>query len=240
MEPQHDTGGLTGQRFTRLALGALGVVLLCFVALSVVGAVRGSRSAEEARRSGDLVESYLLAHDALSTEDEVEDVYKDEPSPALRAEFDDAATQLDGALARLATQGGPADRALARRALPLHREYAEGMRAAFAAVDRGDEERAEEINDERADPAQDALQRLVNGSGPDHAIAALHELDELQASERTLLGATLVAVPAGAALYLSFWSNTSRSGSWPLSARQWSQNAITSRAWVALERSALA
>ena len=198
----HDTGALTGPRLTRLALGALGLVLLCFVALSVVGGVRGSRSAEQARTSGDLVESYLLAHDALSTEDEIEDAYKDDPDPALRPDFEDAAAQLDRALARLASQGGPNDRALARAARPVHRRYAEAMRDRFVAFDAGDEELAEAINEARADPAQDELQRLVNGMGPGHAIAALAELDELLASERTLLRATLVAVPAGAGLYL--------------------------------------
>src|SRR6266567_1944487 len=31
---------------------------------------------------------------------------------------------------------------------------------------------------------------------------------------------------------VSFWSMTSRCGSWPLTVFQWSQNAMTSRAWV--------
>src|SRR5204863_2491297 len=39
---------------------------------------------------------------------------------------------------------------------------------------------------------------------------------------------------------VTFWSMTSIAGSFPLAAFQWSQNAITSRAWVALEVSALA
>src|SRR6266699_3424411 len=33
---------------------------------------------------------------------------------------------------------------------------------------------------------------------------------------------------------VSFWSMTSRCGSWPLTVFQWSQNALTSRAWVVL------
>ena len=39
---------------------------------------------------------------------------------------------------------------------------------------------------------------------------------------------------------VTFWSMTSIVGSLPETAFQWSQNAMTSRAWVALEMSALA
>ncbi len=39
---------------------------------------------------------------------------------------------------------------------------------------------------------------------------------------------------------VTFWSMISMAGSVPEAAFQWSQNAITSRAWVALDRSALA
>jgi len=39
---------------------------------------------------------------------------------------------------------------------------------------------------------------------------------------------------------VTFWSMTSMAGSCPLAAFQWSQNAIASRAWVALEMPALA
>ena len=39
---------------------------------------------------------------------------------------------------------------------------------------------------------------------------------------------------------VSFWSMTSMAGSLPLTALQWSQKAMTSRFWVALDMSALA
>jgi len=39
---------------------------------------------------------------------------------------------------------------------------------------------------------------------------------------------------------VTFWSMISMAGSVPVTAFQWSQNAITSRAWPALDRSALA
>ena len=39
---------------------------------------------------------------------------------------------------------------------------------------------------------------------------------------------------------VTFWSMISIFGSIPETAFQWSQNAMTSRAWVALDRSALA
>lgn len=72
----------------------------------------------------------------------------------------------------------------------------------FTAVDRDDPERAERIDEERADPAQDAFQPLINGAGPDYAIAQLRGIDAMASTQRRVLSATLVAVPIGAALYL--------------------------------------
>jgi hypothetical protein len=44
----------------------------------------------------------------------------------------------------------------------------------------------------------------------------------------------------GTAWVVTFWSMTSIFGSWPETAFQWSQNVMTSRFWVALDRSAMA
>jgi diguanylate cyclase (GGDEF)-like protein len=201
MDDHLPTGRLTGRLITRLALAALGGVLLVVVVLGLWSATTAARSAAEMRRSGDLVEAYLRTHNALSVEDAIEDVYKDEPDPALRPKFDKAAADLDAALRRLAGTGGQADRELARRALPLHAAYADAMRDIFDAADAGDVELVEEINDERADPAQDELQPLINGAGPKYAIAQLRQIDDLRASQAALVRATLIAVPAGAGLY---------------------------------------
>ena len=53
-------------------------------------------------------------------------------------------------------------------------------------------------------------------------------------------GKPYAEVPGTGSIMLSFWSNTNRPGSAPVNWCQCSQNASTSRVWVALEMSALA
>jgi diguanylate cyclase len=199
---QRRRGRLTSRVFAWVTAGGLGVVLALFALIAVTGAVSGERATEEVRDSGDLAGAYLRAQEGLSQEDEIEDAYKDAPDPALRVEFDVAARQLDAALRQLEESGGPRDRELARQALPLHDRYASAMRDLFEAVDRGDEDRAEGINDRRADPAQDELQPLINTAAPDFALAQLGEINELQRTQDTNLRRTAMVVPAGAALYV--------------------------------------
>jgi diguanylate cyclase len=193
---------LTGRLAARATVGGLGVVLALFAVIAVTGALSGHRAAEEVRRSGDLAGAYLRAQEGLSQEDQIEDVYKDAPDSALRVTFAAAADQLDGALRRLARSGGPQDRELARQALPLHAQYASAMREIFDAADRGDEARVEQINDRRADPAQDKLQPLINTAGPDYALAQLQEIDGLKRTQDTILARTAMVVPVGAILYV--------------------------------------
>jgi hypothetical protein len=172
---------LTGGIVTWATVAGLGVVLAVFAAIGFGGALSGSRSAAEARRTGDLTAAYLRAQDGLSREDAIEDVYRLDPDPVLRRRFEAAVGDLDGALVTLLESGAARDRALARRARPLHDTYAQAMRDLFDAADRAEMARAEQINEERADPAQDELQRLIAGSGPDYALAQLRELGALEA-----------------------------------------------------------
>ena len=76
------------------------------------------------------------------------------------------------------------------------------MHDLFDAADRGDEDLVEEINDERADPAQDELQPLINGAGPEYALAQLQEVARLERTQRTILDRTAMVVPLGVALYV--------------------------------------
>jgi putative nucleotidyltransferase with HDIG domain len=193
---------LPRDRTSLAILVGLGVVLATVCALALVGALKSRSAAADAGRSGDFVEAYLRAGDAFSTEDLVEDMLEEAEDPAsLRARLDAAARDFERSMATLAGSPAAADRRLARRAEPLHREYTAGMRAAIAAVADGDEDRAEEIKDERSDPAQDKLQPLINGTGPEHAVAQLAELDRLErraAREAVVAG---IAVPVSAIVF---------------------------------------
>ena len=191
---------LSGSAVSWLTIVGLGVVLLAFAALIVGSSLRDASTVGSAERSGDLAEAYLRAQDALSREDEVENVYDDGAEPARRGEFDAAAREFDAALVVLRRKGDARDRRLAGRADVAHRRYVDAMRAMFAAGNNAD--LVDRIDDERIDPAQEALQPLVNGTAPEYAVAQLKALDELQRSERQELLAAAVAVPLGTILYV--------------------------------------
>ena len=198
--PSRHLHRLPGGAISWLTIVGLGVVLLAFGALIIGGSLRDSTTAREAERSGDLAEAYLRAQDALSREDEIENVYDDGPAPALRSEFNAAAADFDAALLVLQRKGDARDRLLAGRADVAHRRYVDAMRALFAAG--SDAKLIDQIDDERIDPAQEALQPLVNGTAPEYAVAQLKALDELQRGERQELVAAAVAVPLGTILYI--------------------------------------
>jgi diguanylate cyclase (GGDEF)-like protein len=196
--PRRRLGGIV----TWALVCGLGAVLAAIAAIAVSGALSGSRAVDDVRHSGDLAGAYLRAQDAFSREDAIEDVYKDDPDPMLRPAFADAAADLDEALAALLRAGGPRDRALAKAARPVHREYAAAMWDVLDAADRGDADAAEAINEERADPAQDTLQPLINGQGPSYALGQLGEIDALDRTQQRILDRTALIVPIGVVLYL--------------------------------------
>jgi signal transduction histidine kinase/ActR/RegA family two-component response regulator len=199
-ERSRGTSWLTGPRAARLVSAGIGVVLTVLAALALGGALAGGRSAERLERSHRLAEAYLHAQRAFSKEDAIEDVY-DGRSPRVAREFDRAASELEAALEALVRTGEPADRSLARRAQPAHRAYASAMRDVFAALDRRDRARAEQINDERADPAQDRLQPLVNRFGA-QAITRLDPIEDVREDERRFLQIASVVVPLAVVVYV--------------------------------------
>jgi len=101
----------------------------------------------------------------------------------------------------LSREGSQRDKALARRAGPLHRRFVAGWRAFFASSRRGDASAASAAQDD-ADVAQDDLQLLITGTGPRYALAQLDEIDALERTAGSLWLATLLAVPVGIVLYV--------------------------------------
>ena len=196
------SGRLPGGAISWLTIVGLGAVLLAFGALIVGGSLRDTSTAKGAANSGDLAEAYLRAQDALSREDQVEYAIEDGPVMELTDEFDAAAKDFDRSLVVLRRSGDTRDRGLAARADVAHRRYVAAIRAALVAVARGDDAAVERIDDEQLDPAQRELQAIINGTGPEYAVAQLKALDDLQRGERQELIAASVAVPLGTVLYI--------------------------------------
>lgn len=75
------------------------------------------------------------------------------------------------------------------------------MHDLFSASSRGDAEAVERIDDDRVDPAKNALRPLINGTGPEYAALQLSQIDALERSEGQELRVRAVIVPSGLLLY---------------------------------------
>ena len=187
------------RRLTRAVSAVLVVVLLALAGLAVASAYDGQRSAERLERSGDLVEAYLNLNRAFAAQEEVESHYEDEPGIAPRAAFDAATRAVAEALEVLRREGMPRDRALAATLAEEHARYVRGNHRAFDAIDAGDDDRAEAIDELVVDRVGSDVRLQVSELGPRHATLALRELDARKASRERFLAQTLIIVGVGLA-----------------------------------------
>ncbi len=181
---------------------ALVVVLASLSGLVVWSAVYADRSAGRVQRSGGLVKAYLTLHRAVAVQDLMEHAYDDDPRRSNRARFDRMTPVIFQTLDKLERDGGPRDRWLAATVRENERRYLSAIHDAFDAIDAGDEERADRIDDQRVNPPSRVLQVQVNLEGPRHASALLDEINSLKRSQDNVLRGTLVAVALGLAVLL--------------------------------------
>lgn len=194
------------QRLVQVVSTGLASVLALLAGLAVWSAVDGHRSATRLERSGDLVEAYLALHRAVAVQDALEDDYEEHPGPRNRLRFERMSAVIFDALGVLRRHGNPRDRALAAKVAIHQREYGEAIQRAFDAVDAGDEERAEQIDDLYVDPPSRIIQIHVNEHGPQHANESLHEIDTLKRSQDMVFEATLLVVPLALIVLAASWS----------------------------------
>jgi len=195
------------ERASTLIVVGLGAVLVLVAAIAVTGARDGERAATAVRTSGSLTYAYLLAQDALSQEDAVEDTFDenppsqiarmDMPSRKLREQLAAAAKRFDEAMAVLAASPFPRDRKFVARITPLHVSYVDATDARLAGTAADAEATAE-----RADDAQGDMQRLMENAGLRYAEAQQADVAELESTQQTVLDRTAVIVPVGVGLYL--------------------------------------
>jgi len=176
------------------------VVLLGLSALVVASVIYVDRSADRLRRSGDLVETYLTLHRAVAVQDLIEHAYDEDPRPSHRTRFDRMTTVIVDALARLRRDGSPRDRQLAATILETERAYVRAIHRAFDAIDQGDLERADRIDDRSVNPPSRVLQVQVNLQGPRHASRLLAEIDSLKRSKDRVLRGALLTMTLGLAV----------------------------------------
>ena len=191
------TSPARADRQVRWVAAALCTVVGLLAVLAVLQAAVGQRATDRLERSGDLVEAYLVIGRAVARQDAIEESYEDEPGTAQRRRFAAASRRMDRSLATLASEGAADDRALAGRFVVTAQRYRAGMAAYFAAVDAGDRDGAEQIDENRVDVWSGRLATLATEIGPVHAAESLHEIDGLRRSQHRLLIASLVAIPLG-------------------------------------------
>jgi len=185
---------------SRIASGALVLVLLAVSVFAVWSSQATSIAASRAVAANDLSDRYAQASSAVGAEESLERKYRLEPGPEIRTRYNAAAAGLVAALGHVWQEGDPGDRVFVGRVLAQHRGYLVAIDRMFAAVDRGDTATVLLIDGGQVDPLFGAIQKDVVGAAGDKRALALAELANLQRLETLNRQLTPVVFLVGLAL----------------------------------------
>ena len=195
---------------SRIASGALVLVLLAVSVFAVWTSQATSIAASRAAAAHDRSDQYALASSAVDAEESLERKYRLEPGPEIRTRYNAATAGLLSALGHVRQDGGAGDRVFVDRVLAEHRDYLAAIDRMFAAVDRGDTATVLLIDNREVDPFFAGIQKAVGAAaGHEHQIA-LAELADLQRLENLSRQLTPVVFLVGLALVAVFVSITRR------------------------------
>jgi len=192
-------------RRSRLASGALVLVLLAVSAFAIWSSQATSQAAARAGTASGLSDAYAEAANAVGGEESLERKYRLEPGPDVQAKYDKVADRFVAALGQVRRDGDTADRVLVDATLAHHHDYLQAINRLFRATDRGDTAAALKIDSDEVDPSFDAIEQAVLDTAETKHALALAELDRLQRLESMtqeltplvfLLGLVLVALLA--------------------------------------------
>jgi diguanylate cyclase (GGDEF)-like protein len=183
-------------RRSRVASVVMVLVLLGVSVFAVAGSQLSAAAAERAVSASAVSDDYWRAATAVGAEESLERKYRLEPGAGVRARFDGAAAALGAALVEVARDGDGGDRDLVDRVSAQHRTFLAAAARQFAAIDRADPAEALRIDAEETDPAFSSMEAAVldaAGASHDRAVAALRDLQDLEALTRVLTPAVFVA-----------------------------------------------
>ncbi|HYI35782.1 MAG TPA: bifunctional diguanylate cyclase/phosphodiesterase [Thermoleophilaceae bacterium] len=184
------------------ALAGLGVVLVVLAGFGGVSALRTSSATDRVVLSNHVSAAYERARFAVGQEESLENMYRVEPEPDVRARFDDEARKMERALRDAGHHDSGRDERLTRRLSRSHRAYVRATRRLFAAVDAGDLKRVVAIDRAESEPRFASIESSVGRAARGHARTAQSDLRRLRATERSVLMGTAAVSGIGLLLLL--------------------------------------
>ncbi|MDX6273981.1 MAG: hypothetical protein QOJ92_1191 [Frankiales bacterium] len=177
-------------RRSRLASAGLILVLLGLSGFAVWTSEASGRAAQRLQASSTLAEAYARAAVAVGSEETLETRYRLEPSPEVRAQHLAMSEALVAALGSARRHEAPRERILVDQVLLVNSRYRLAAAELFAAVDRGDEAAANEVERVRGEPTFTFVQETVLREAAFHHEVAQRDLRTLQRLERRARQAT--------------------------------------------------
>lgn len=193
------------RRAGRFAWAGLTLVLSGLVLFGAAVSLTTLNASRRVHRSAELSTAYENARFAIATEETLEERYRVHPDPQVLASHAAAAHDLEAALEEVQRLCGPRDAAVAADALNTQQRYLDAISRLFAAVDLGDTDRVEQLDQDELDPIVTALQNTVRDAAQRHASHAASELESVNQTQTVVLIATVLAFVIGSSLLGAFW-----------------------------------
>src|SRR4051794_18341449 len=179
--------------WSRIATAGLVVIVLVVSGFALWASQTPARAARQAAAATRLATDYTVAAQAVDAEESLERQYRLEPGRDVRAAHAAAARKLVASLTKAADEGSRADRDGARTVLLTHASYLVAADKMFSAVDRGDANLVQRLEDTEADPLFDYLQTAVQRSAEEHRAASRTQIAAMrQVSTSMAWGVPLV------------------------------------------------
>ncbi|MFL9920504.1 EAL domain-containing protein [Paraburkholderia fungorum] len=187
----------------RIAICGLVLVLLSVPLLEFWGAYESLSAGIAAQAAKEADKAFEQARYSVAWEESAERKYFLDPRPEVRREHSEAGEALDAALNK-AIALEPGNSTLLLGLLEKHAKYRSFAKLMFEAVDDHDITKANEIDEDLADPLFDDIEQKVLAAAAQHRDDATLQLDRLVTVQRIVLISTPVVLLIGVGLALLF------------------------------------
>ena len=187
----------------RTAVFGLVLVLLSVPLLAFWGAFESLSAGFAAQAAKEADKAFEEARYSVAWEESAERKYFLDPRPEVLREHGEAGEALDASLKK-AIELEPGSKSMLIGLLEKHAKYRAFAKPMFKAVDEHDIAKANEIDEELADPLFDDIEKQVFAAAARHRDDATMQLDRLVAVQRIVLISTPVVLAIGVGLTLLF------------------------------------
>jgi diguanylate cyclase (GGDEF)-like protein len=187
-----------------LASFGLAGVLIVLAIIALWGELSTNRAASVAKRFSELSDAFEQARFAIAAEESLNRKYRLQPDADVLARHRDAAASLLAALDRARAVGEPADIVLIGDVLVIHKGYLLAIDHMFAAVDAGDQTRANDIDRTEVDPRFDTMEAPIFAASDAHHAEAVQRLNELAYVQTSVMAVTILVFAVGTGFVILF------------------------------------